>query len=787
MVWSYPDFGQLYLVLAVGLAAVLILEFRFGATRNARSKALLALRAAAVGVLVLILLNPTREEHEKHPGPRPSALFLLDRSRSMSLESPTSRAQAADQIIRRAEGLVPADRRPDIENYVFGRDLYAISEPEDGEGALADETRLGWALQQLPARFGDTVPFGVIVFSDGRSTGRDALDATARAYRELGVPVHVVPLGDERISGDVAVQDIDAPRDARPGTRVPVRVTLRSRGQNGERTEVRIRQDRAGERDVLATLPVTLTDGEQAHDLIIESDRAKGPLAVEVVALPHEAIAANNVVPFQIMPRQTKLRVIYMEGSPLPEYRYIHDALDDDPDIECVSMSVDNMHAEHPRIYRFEEPHRGYPTTREELLSYDVVICGDISRGAFTREQLEWTVELVAKRGGGFVMIGGNASFGSGGWDQTLWDGLIPVDMSGHGAGDSEFAITAFKVHIPPEVIDHPIWRIVDDPERNREILARMPMFTGTNLIDRLKPAATLLGRSDRILEQADVTRARLAGRPIPAERPRAKQPDGRPVYPLIFACQTFGRGRTFSMSTDSTWAWGTEFERSWGEGDNRYFRKFWQNVIFWLAENRGSSSRRLQVETDKVFYRAGQPIEVTARAFDEKLTETEAYRVVARLRNPIENDAEPFDETATDLVPQLGNPAFRGKMTTPPTSEIVTNAGSTVHQLMLDVAALDGDQVVAQSSVSLQVIDDPVEFRDPRPDSARLEKLAQATAGSVIRTPEELATVLAGHPDATVTDVVTRSPLWDRPLLWLLLLGLLSSEWILRRLKGLA
>ena len=240
-------------------------------------------------------------------------------------------------------------------------------------------------------------------------------------------------------------------------------------------------------------------------------------------------------------------------------------------------------------------------------------------------------------------------------------------------------------------------------------------------------------------------------------------------------------------MSTDSTWAWGTEFERSWGEGDNRYFRKFWQNVIFWLAENRGSSSRRLQVETDKVFYRPGQPIEVTARAFDEKLTETEAYRVVARLRDPIENDAEPFDETATSLVPQLGNPAFRGKMTTPPTSEILANQGSTVHQLMLDVAALDGDQVVAQSSVSLQVIDDPVEFRDPRPDPARLEKLAEATAGSVIRTPEELATVLAGHPDATVTDVVTRSPLWDRPLLWLLLLGLLSSEWILRRLKGLA
>ena len=119
--------------------------------------------------------------------------------------------------------------------------------------------------------------------------------------------------------------------------------------------------------------------------------------------------------------------------------------------------------------------------------------------------------------------------------------------------------------------------------------------------------------------------------------------------------------------------------------------------------------------------------------------------------------------------------------------SEILESPGSTVHQLLLDVAALDGDRVVAQSSVRLQVIDDPVEFRDPRPDPAQLKALAQATAGRVIQTPGDLATLLAGHPESTRTDVVTHSPLWDSPLLWLLLLGLLSSEWILRRLKGLA
>ncbi len=56
-----------------------------------------------------------------------------------------------------------------------------------------------------------------------------------------------------------------------------------------------------------------------------------------------------------------------------------------------------------------------------------------------------------------------------------------------------------------------------------------------------------------------------------------------------------------------------------------------------------------------------------------------------------------------------------------------------------------------------------------------------------MIQTPADLATLLAGHREATGSEVVTRSPIWDTPLFWLLLLGLLSTEWILRRLKGLA
>lgn len=240
-------------------------------------------------------------------------------------------------------------------------------------------------------------------------------------------------------------------------------------------------------------------------------------------------------------------------------------------------------------------------------------------------------------------------------------------------------------------------------------------------------------------------------------------------------------------MATDTTVDWGRDFEKFWGQGDNRYFRKFWRNVVRWLAENSEASQQRLRVETDKIIYHPGQEIQVTARAYDEESRETNRYRVVARLRGPDEPETRPFDETAHSLAPQPKDLTYSGKLPAPQLAEILAGGGTTLHKFFLDVAAMQGDQVVGQSSALLQTIDDPAEFHDPRPDHAALLALAKGTGGRAIQNPAELADLLGRHPDAAVRLIVNRWPLWDSPLLWTLLLGCLACEWILRRRKGLA
>src|SRR5262249_34895414 len=104
-----------------------------------------------------------------------------------------------------------------------------------------------------------------------------------------------------------------------------------------------------------------------------------------------------------------------------------------------------------------------------------------------------------------------------------------------------------------------------------------------------------------------------------------------------------------------------------------------------------------------------------------------------------------------------------------------------------LEGVASEGNHVVGQATLDVQVLDDPEEFQDPRPDAGRLEEIASASGGQVLRRAEALATLVGSYPIAQGESVVYRAPVWDRPALWLLLLTLLAAEWILRRWWGLA
>lgn len=758
--WSSPYSGWLFVAMAAGMVALIVVARTTAISDRLRSWTLFVPRVLVLSLLLLVLLNPVRRREHRLPDQPAHALFLVDSSRSMALEQPQSRSQVVQQAIQEVDSqLQRHTNRPSVQLFRFGQQLASAADASQ-LGPQEDATRLGEALEQLPSRFSRELPRAVVVFSDGAVDDAERLPEVAVAYRSLKIPIHVFPIGSSQIRGDVAIDELVVPPRVDAGVKAPIRGVLRSTGYDGERVVLQVRVADRPQLPPLATLPVTLGERPQPFELIVEANPEFGELLLEAPPLIGEVTEQNNRVPFQLCKASRKLKVIYMEGTGGSEYQWVHNALQEDKDIECLSMVADQQYVQRPRLVRVGDSFRGFPATREELLQYDCVICSDISIGAFTREQLDWVVELVAKRGGGFMMVGGITSFGAGGWDQTVWDQLIPVDMTGGTLGRG-WLYHQFKVSIPDDALTHPIWRIVEDPEQNRRVLAAMPMFLGTNYMQRLKPAATVLANSATPIPQAGI---------MP-----------------IFAAQAYGRGRTFAFAPDTTADWGRFFESQWGEADNRYFRRFWRNVVRWLSENSTAGNKRLQIETDRVIYRAGQPIALTAHAFDEHLEETMDYDVVAQVKTATPA-AVPPTPSATTLVAANSGKGYLAQMDSASlvSSSDSANAASTVAPSReIEVIASHQGTEIARATTKIQILPDVHELLQPRSKPEVLEQLAAAADGRVFHSAHDLTASLLTIPVTPGDSVITRQPIWDSPLLWLVLLGLLAVEWTLRRLSG--
>ncbi len=754
MHWQPLYHPATYVIVSAAIAGLIFAARRIAVSQRNRRWSLLVLRSVALAGLTLLLLNPIDRRETVLPPRPPSVALLVDCSQSMTLGRDKSRIDQVKGTINLASASLGSESAR-VQLFRFGRRLAKV--PSLAElRATDDSSLLADALERLPPRVADDSPQAVVLFSDGAVGEDDRLMQLAAAYRELGVPLHAMAPDDDNLRGDVAITELVLPQRVTAGDQVIVQAVVQSHGFDGQRAVVSIvPADRPHARP-LATLPITLGKQPVALELPVTADPAVGKLAIDVPLLDGEAVASNNRIEFQLTERQRKLRVLYMEGTAGTEYRWLRDALQEDPDIECLSMVVSNQYASRPRLQRVDDSYRGFPATREELFDFDVVICSDIPYGAFTPEQIAWTVEMVDRRGGGFAMVGGHTSFGSGGWDRTPWEKLIPFDMTGR----RDYLTQTFSVEVPPATESHPIWKLLDEPDKNRAALEAMPPFAGTNLIARVKPAATLLGQTASPLSRVGI---------MP-----------------VFACESFGRGRTFAMASDTTFFWGQQFETRWGEGDNRYFRKFWRNVVRWLSENSRASQKRLQVHTDQVVYSPGEAIRITAEAFDEKMQPTAAYALTAKLFSV---DASVDLQTAAasvesfDLQLQGGNVQGRYVGELPAALSIDRDDPSQPMQsVRLSVSAWDGDQEVASETVELQMLHDSSEWLDPQSRPETLTAVANAGGGRLLSNVSELSALLRSFKPPPGEVLVHTLPLWDRPFIWIMFLGTLALEWTLRR-----
>ena len=178
------------------------------------------------------------------------------------------------------------------------------------------------------------------------------------------------------------------PRTALKGTTLLVDVVIAQKGFDGEAVTL----DVEDEGRIVSTQKVTLpTGGAPATVPVRITVDEEGPrvLRFRVPALAGELVADNNQREALIDVRDRREKILYFEGEPRFELKFLRRAVTEDQNVEVVALqrTADNKYLR-LGVDNADELVAGFPKTREELFAYRGLVLGSIEAGAFTGDQL---------------------------------------------------------------------------------------------------------------------------------------------------------------------------------------------------------------------------------------------------------------------------------------------------------------------------------------------------------------------------------------------------------------
>lgn len=747
---AWPKWVLVALILgaAIGLGALIRARLSQAAPvmRSWRSAVIWALQALLAALLLTLLWQPAITIAELKPQQNIIAV-LVDDSRSMALteDGLTREARAVQALGTALPGL----------NKKFQTRLYRVdATPGRVErldqltpGALS--TRLGDSLKQLADETSD-LPIGAIVLAtDGSdNTGGVGADVIS-ALRARHIPVHTVGIGREKAAHDVEIDDAAIAPRALAGSRIAARVSFHQRGYAGSKLTLTVRDATdASRKKVLASRAVTLApDGAAQSETLMFDVGGAGAKTLEIAATPlaGEESTANNTVTRVVNVGSEPARILYIEGEPRWEYKFIRQAEQDDRMVQIASMDRTSQN----KIYRQgladgKELGEGYPTRAEDLFKYQGLIIGSVEAGYFTPLQQDLIRDFVDRRGGGLLFLGGQFSLADGGYNGTKFTELMPTILPlTVGTFQREFdpkrGVNHATAELAPDGVDSIITRLVDDPSAN---------------VTKWKELPWLMDYED-------------AGTPKPGARVLANTitPEGKKL-PLLIT-QNYGRGRTAIMATGGSWRW----QMALPLGDTAH-DLFWQQLLRWVVSD---SPGHVHASVPAQMLLDNGSTQLTADVRDLQYNPATDARVEAHILGPGGVTA------AVPLQPTPNSPGrFQATWSAPRPGAYLTEvtAQRTDPETRKTVE-------IGRDVLTFQRMDGVAESFHTEQNRELLERLASQTGGKYWKIDDVSGLADAvPYSEAGITVRETRD-LWDLPLVFLFLILLRFSEWWLRRKWG--
>lgn len=694
--------------------------------RGFRVLVLWGLQSALLALLLLLLWEPAISVTALRPQQNIVAV-VVDDSRSMALkDTGDSRQQQAVKLLN--AGLLKNLRnRFQVRLYRLGAGVDRI-QSTGGLNAAQTSTQIGKGLRQL-ADEAATLPIGsVVLLSDGADNSGGIDMETLSELRRRRLPVNTIGVGREQISNDIELDGLDVPARALAGSRLQAQVAIRQNGFDGKRARLVLTAGGA----ILASRDIVLSDAAEQVESI-EFSAGKGgvkTVQAKLETLPGEANPDNNQVTRVISVDDSKRRILYVEGEPRWEYKFLRRAVEDDPALQIVSM----LRTTQNKIYRQgianqNELAEGFPSKPEELFEYQGLILGSVESAFFTTTQQQMIKDFVDRRGGGLLFLGGRWALSDGGYEVPPFSELLPVTLPQR---KNTFQRTFVAAELTDAGKKSLICRIEDDPEKSIQHWEVLPYLANYQNPGTPKPGATVLARVDA----------------------------GGTRLPLLVT-ENYGRGRTTVFATGGSWRW--RMQQPAGDTSQQ---TFWRQLLRSVA---GATPSRVVATTPNPRLEDDGQIQLRAEVRDTTYLPASDADVEASVIGPDGN---------TELVALRPEPLARGIYSA---QWDATKPGSYV----AEVTARRGTKKLGSDVLTFRRENGVAENFHREQNRELLQKLAQETGGRYYRPAD--ANRLAQEISYSEAGITSREmkDLWDMPVIFLAVLLLKSAEWMLRRRWG--
>lgn len=744
-----------------------------------------------------------------HPKPH-SNLFLVLTDNSQSLnrdsgdEARSDAGNLADRFSRTLQEkedswLSRLGQDFEVHQFAFDRRLRSVRSVEELKWS-GEASALKSVLDGLAARFQERHVGGILLLTDGNATDLhvDEVAAVQEKASSAMPPVFPVVFRQAESPPDVVIDSVSVSETPFEDAPVSLQCDVRLHGLSNETVS---------ESDLLAECQLIDSEGSivKTERLPVDDPAATLPfrfqfrpikpgvafyrLNVTVLELDGEqdkplveSTLVNNSRIVQVKRGAEKQRILYVGGRPNWEYKFLRRAVEDDDQVDLAGLirvakreakfdfrgrdgqssnslfrgfkaetDEETERFDEPVIIRLnmkdaEELRAGFPKDAKELFGFSAIILDDLEAGFFNRDQLTLIEKFVSERGGGLMMLGGAECYQTGDYARTPVADALPVYLDRARFPEPD---TMLSLDLTREGWLQPWVRLRSTEHDERSRLTTMPDFKTLNPTFGIKPGASVLA-----------TVSDAAGQQWPA-----------------LVTQSYGRGRSAAMLIGDLWRW--QISRIDESPDD--LSKAWRQSLRWLVAD---VAQRVDVDLQPAPDVAPEAVRVNVRVVDEDFLPLENARVTVQVTGPrqlLSDESEKKEEVTVDVTldaeTSLDEAGLYSAVFVPP------QAGAWT--ITADAVTGEGDLLTADRSgwVHQPLVE---EFREPEVNRELLDTLASATGGEVVEA-EELDDFVASLKSRPMpVEEAWTMPLWDQPLVFLIVLGCLIGEWGLRRTKGL-